>query len=94
MTAFTQPLVLDFNTLPASVAVLMKTAQGDNADGSGPNWAEPFEGKLSIQKNAQGRAVGVSIEDADFADFDPRHDLQDNGELVTEDYYLQVLALL
>lgn len=94
MPNLTQPLVLDFNALPSGVAVLMRTAKGDTADGSGPNWTEPFEGKLLIEKNAQGRAVAVSIADSDFAEFDPRYSLEDDGELLEEDYHLQVLALL
>lgn len=56
-------------------------------------WSQPFESALFLMKDLKGRTCLVALQDADFAEFDPRHDVEGENLLITEDYALEILQV-
>ena len=54
-------------------------------------WTSPFQVRLNIQKDGRGQVCALALMDTDFAEFDPRYDLEEPTLLVTEDYALEIL---
>lgn len=48
---------------------------------------------LRVLKDPKGAIFAIDIVDRNFAEFDPRHDL-DEGVLVSKDYYFEVLGIV
>lgn len=48
---------------------------------------------LVVHENPEMQCCVVSLIGVEFAEFDPRHDLEDMNLLITEDYALRVLEL-
>lgn len=59
---------------------------------SAVKWEDPQEYELYIQKH-KGKAVIVALKNKDFAEFDPRRDVEEDGVLNSEDYLFEVLSL-
>jgi hypothetical protein len=57
------------------------------------HWNPPFESALYIEKDAQGHCCGVALQDADFADIDPRHHAVSDRMFDVEEYVLEILEL-
>jgi hypothetical protein len=56
-------------------------------------WDPPFESALHIEKDSQGRCCGVALQDAEFADIDPRYHTVSDRMFDVEDYVLEILEL-
>ena len=56
-------------------------------------WTEPFEVQLFLQKDRAGRVCVLAMQGQDFAEFDPRHDTEEDGLFTTEDYALEILQV-
>ena len=81
------PTPTRFDGLVSGVVAKVRTGR------SGPDavqWSDPFETRLNLQHDARGIACGLTLQDIDFAEFDPRYDM-DGDTLVSEDYHLEVL---
>jgi hypothetical protein len=57
------------------------------------HWDPPFESGLSLQNDTKGRCCGVALQDAQFAEMDPRHHTESSHLFCTEDYALEILEL-
>lgn len=55
-------------------------------------WSEPFVAKLHVQRDPSGEVCLLALQDVDFAEFDPRHDAEEDDKFVTEDYALEILV--
>ncbi|WP_126223676.1 hypothetical protein [Burkholderia ambifaria] len=58
-------------------------------------WESPRQYTLYVQKDPKGRNCTIAIRDRDdFAEFDPRHDQEGDGLLLSEDYYFEVTEVI
>lgn len=56
-------------------------------------WSQPFEAALYLQKDRAGKTCVLALKDLDFAEFDPRHDVEGENLLITEDYALEIIQV-
>ena len=68
-------------------------ARCGRAGATGVVWEAPKTYTLYVQKDPKGAIFAIEIVDRNFAEFDPRHDL-DEGVLVSKDYYFEVLGIV
>lgn len=59
-------------------------------------WSEPFEAQLYLQKDRKGLVCVIAIVNQNFAEFDPRNELNSNEEnhYIVEDYHLKILSIV
>jgi hypothetical protein len=79
-----------FDAFQSGVRAVVRTGR---AGRTAVEWSAPRVAALYLQKDLQGRTCVVALQDEDFAEFDPRHCMEDDGSLVAEDYYLEVQKL-
>jgi hypothetical protein len=70
-------------------------ARWGRAGREGPNWCAWQHVELRVQRNGRGKVVLIGLKGGrDWADYDPRHDLEkSSGLLINEDYYLEIDGL-
>jgi hypothetical protein len=78
------------NSLENGVKAMVRTGRhGRNAI----EWSEPFEAVLYLQKDRAGKNCVVALKDQDFAEFDPRRDVEGENLLISEDYALEIIQV-
>lgn len=60
----------------------------------GIDWSEPREVVLDLDRDRAGRLRGLSIRGEDFAEFDPRHHIEGDGQLLAEDHAIEVMGVV
>lgn len=82
--------VVKLNGLESGVKAIVRTGRhGRDAI----EWSQPFESSLFLMKDRAGRTCLVALKDVDFAEFDPRHEVEGENLLITEDYALEILQV-
>ncbi len=74
------------DSLPASCTVTARTGRAGVFD---INWQPWAEHQLVVQRDRKGAVCGLTLADAEFAEFDPRSQLE-GDVLVSEDYCLEI----
>ena len=68
-------------------------ARCGRAGETGVVWEAPKTYSLRVLRDHKGAICAIDILDRNFAEFDPRQEL-DDGVLVSEDYYFEVLSIV
>lgn len=87
----TQALTHRFDTLTSGVRVRVRTGR---AGANQVEWSDAFEARLHLERDARGQTCVLALMEQDWAEYDPRRCLEEDGTLVAEDYYLEVLEVL
>ena len=82
--------MVDYDKLSDNCVV---DARCGRAGATGVVWEAPKPYTLRVLKDHKGAICAIDLRDRDFAEFDPRQDL-DDGVLVSEDYYFEVLSIV
>lgn len=79
-----------------SVAIELKNGmkalvQTGRHEPAGIKWSVPFSAELIVQNDPKGKVCGLSLKGVDFAEFDPRYQLEAENLYIAEDYALMII---
>ena len=79
-----------FDQHASGVQALVRTGR---AGEHSVNWSTPFWTGLHLERDKNGCTCVLGLQDAEWAEYDPRNCEESDGVFTAEDYYLEIIQI-